>query len=76
MRKNYNKTNKMAFLNKALLIVLLVSLKLKIKNAFHYTIVSSEEVWKINYLKGYLCQLLSKFLYYNSILFYLSFTII
>ena len=56
MQKNYNKINKMGFLNinllnKFLLIVFLVSLKLKIKKAFHYTVqcvnsVSSEKVWK------------------------------
>ena len=52
-------SNKMTFsnvnlLNKVFLIVVLVFLKVKIRNVFHCNI-SSEDLLKLNYFKSYLC---------------------
>ena len=42
-------------LNKVFLIVVLVFLKVKIRNVFHCNIISSEDLLKLNYFKSYLC---------------------
>ena len=64
--------NKMTFsnidlLNKALLIVILVFFKVKIRKAFRCNLVSSEDLLKLNYL----CHIIRKFSKFSQ--FYLSF---
>ena len=67
--------NKMTFsninlLNKVLLIVVLVFLKVKIRKAFCCNIVNSKDLLGLNYFKSYLCQLIRKFSNFSQ--FYLS----
>ena len=57
-------------LNKALLTVVLMFFKVKIRKAFHCSVVSSEDLLKLNYFKSYLCHLIRKFS--NFLQFYLS----
>ena len=62
--------NRMIYLNvdlrnKALLIVVLLFLKEKIRKDFRCDIYISKDFLKLNYLKSYLCQLISKFLNFS-----------
>ena len=57
-------------LNKALLIVVPVYFKVKIRKAFGCNIVSSNDLLKLNYFKSYLSHLIKKFSSFSQ--FYLS----
>ena len=57
-------------LNKALLTVVLVFLKVKIRKNFLCSIVSSENLLKLNHVKSFLCHLIRSFSNFSE--FYLS----
>ena len=57
-------------LNKALLTVVLVFLKVKIRKNFLCSIVSSENLLKLNHVKSFLCHLVRSFSNFSE--FYLS----